>query len=425
MSNQTDMPEEKGLDHSISLVKEGYDFIINRREEFQSNVFKTRVLGRSAYCLSGSEAAKLFYDESKFKRAGAAPLPAKKTLFGQGGVQGLDDEAHRHRKAMFMQLWTKESVEKLKQLTRQHYASAAESWSQQDEIVLYDEAKKVLTQVACDWCGVPLKADEVEDRTEQLSLMFEKAGQVGFSHFKGWSARSKAEDWIEDLIDEAREGSLQLNEGSPFYTFIWHKDPDGALLDKEIVAVEVLNLLRPTVANAVWISFIGLALHESTPETEFTDEQLTSFCQEVRRFYPFFPFTVAKVRKNFTWQGYEFEEDTLTLLDLYGTNHHPEDWDNPDTFIASRFIDSEQRPFSFMPQGGGDYDTGHRCAGEWMTLLIMQETADFLMNKISYQLPEQDFSYSLTEIPSLPKSRIRMTDIRLQPPTTNPPKLTL
>ncbi|MDQ7734223.1 hypothetical protein QT231_16030 [Halomonas sp. SpR1] len=212
MSTRTKMPEEKGLDHSISLVKEGYNFIINRRVSMQSNVFKTKVLGRSAYCLSGSEAAKLFYDETKFKRAGAAPLPAKKTLFGVGGVQGLDDEAHRHRKAMFMQLWTHESADRLGQLTREHYAKAAKDWVQQDEIVLYDEAKKILTQVACDWCGVPLAADEVEKRTDQLSLMFEKAGEVGFSHFRGWSARSKAEDWIEDLIDEAREGHLQLNE---------------------------------------------------------------------------------------------------------------------------------------------------------------------------------------------------------------------
>lgn len=412
MSKRTNMPEEKGLDHTITLVEEGYNFIVNRRESMQSNVFKTRVLGRSAYCLSGSEAAELFYDVTKFKRAGAAPLPAKKTLFGVGGVQGLDDEAHRHRKAMFMQLWTRESVDRLSQLTRDHYAKAAKDWVQQDEIVLYNEAKKILTQVACDWCGVPLAADEIEKRTDQLSLMFEKAGEADFSHFKGWSARSKTEDWIEDLIDKTREGSLQLSENTPFYKFIWHKDPDGSLLDKEIVAVEVLNLLRPTVANAVWIAFIGLALHDSPPNSELTNEQRESFCQEIRRFYPFFPFTVAKVREDFTWQGYEFEKDTLTLLDLYGTNHHPEEWDNPDTFIGTRFIDSKRHPFSFIPQGGGDYGTGHRCAGEWVTLLIMQETVDFLMNKISYQLPEQDLSYSLTEIPSLPKSRIRMRDIQ-------------
>lgn len=30
----------------------------------------------------------------------------QKTLFGDGGVQGLDHEAHRHRKAMFTALMT-------------------------------------------------------------------------------------------------------------------------------------------------------------------------------------------------------------------------------------------------------------------------------------------------------------------------------
>lgn len=413
MSKKRDMPEEKGLDHSIDLLKEGYIFIIDRRETLQSNVFKTRVLGRNAYCLSGSEAAQLFYDETKFKRAETAPLPIKKTLFGQGGVQGLDDEAHRHRKAMFMQLWTEKSAERLRELTRFYYTKAAANWSQRNEIVLYDEAKKILTQVICEWCGVPLSEDEVKERSEQLGLMFEKAGEADLSHFKGWSARSKAEDWIEDLVEKARADTLKINVGTPFYQFIWHEDPDGRLLDKDIVAVEVLNLLRPTVANSVWIAFIALALHTYPQDAALLNKQYESFCQEVRRFYPFFPFAAATVRKDFTWNGYEFEKDTLTLLDLYGTNHHPEEWDDPDTFVGSRFIEGQPRPFSFIPQGGGDYDTGHRCAGEWITLLVMQETIDFLVNKIRYELPEQNLSYSLADIPSLPVSGVRMRNIRL------------
>jgi hypothetical protein len=51
------------------------------------------------------------------------------------------------------------------------------------------------------------------------------------------------------------------------------------------------------------------------------------FVQEVRRFYPFFPFVAAVVKKDFTWKGFEFKEGTLTFLDLYGTNHDPEVWE--------------------------------------------------------------------------------------------------
>jgi fatty-acid peroxygenase len=54
--------------------------------------------------MQGEEAAKVFYDENKFKRKKAAPKFVKKTLFGQGGVQGLDEDRHRHRKQLFMSL---------------------------------------------------------------------------------------------------------------------------------------------------------------------------------------------------------------------------------------------------------------------------------------------------------------------------------
>lgn len=311
-------------------------------------------MGQKAYCLAGSEAAQLFYDESKFKRAGVAPLPIKKTLFGAGGVQGLDGDAHKHRKALFMSLWTEDVLAELRQLTQNYYLDAINKWEQSDSVQLYDEVQRILTQVICEWVGVPLKDHEIDERTAQLSAMYEKVGYVGLSHFKGWIARSRAEDWISELVTDIRNGQVQVDEQRPLF----------------------------------------------------------KFCQEVRRFYPFFPFTVAEVRHNFAWNGCLFEEGTLTLLDLYGTNHHPDEWEAPDTFNPERFISTTKTPFNFIPQGGGDYASGHRCAGEWMTLAILEESVDFLINRLQYTLPEQDLSYHLNDIPSLPRSRIWMTNIR-------------
>ncbi|WP_419960768.1 hypothetical protein [Psychrobacillus sp. BM2] len=104
-------PREEGLNHSLSLLREGYMYIPNRKKSFASNVFETRLLGQSVICMSGEKAAKLFYDEEKFIRNGVAPKRLQKTLFGEEGVQTLDDEAHRHRKSMFMSLMTKSRLE--------------------------------------------------------------------------------------------------------------------------------------------------------------------------------------------------------------------------------------------------------------------------------------------------------------------------
>ncbi len=415
MDKNASMPKEKGLDHTLNVLRDGYTFILNRRDKYDENVFETTILGEKTICLTGKEAAELFYDNENFKRSGAAPKRVQKTLFGEDGVQSLDGEAHHHRKAMFMSLMTNSMLKEITELTNKYWDEFAAQWEAQDEIVLYDESKKILTSIACEWTGVPLDDQEVEKRAEQLGKMFENATSVGPGYWSGKHARSEGEEWVEELIEKVRNGEIDSPEHRALHRFSFHRDLNGDLLDQHVVAVELLNLLRPIVAISVYISFLAHAVHENKEEVEKlrsgNREELQRFIQEVRRFYPFFPFAGARVKKNFTWKGYSFEEDTLTLMDLYGTNHDPGIWGQPDEFQPDRFKTWEGSPFDFIPQGGGEFDIGHRCAGEWLTLDVLRESLDYLVNHMTYEFPDQDLSYSMSDIPSLPKSGIVMRTI--------------
>ncbi|MBP3950714.1 cytochrome P450 [Bacillus suaedae] len=416
MNNKHTMPIEEGFDHSLKLLQEGYQFILNRSHMFHSNVFETKLLAEKTICLTGKETAKLFYDNDKFTRVGAAPKRIEKTLFGQGGVQGLDGDAHRERKGMFMSLMTKESLQEISELTEEEWRKAITSWGLRDDtIVLYDESKKILALVASKWTGIPI-GEDIDDWSKELGLMFETAAALGPSHWKGRMARSKIEDRVEVLVKKVRTGAIQPEQDRALYKFSWHRDTNGELVDEKIVAVELINLLRPIVAISVYICFTALAIHHYPEEVEKLktgdQEHLKRFVQEVRRYYPFFPFTAARVKDDFTWGGYEFEKGTLTLLDLYGTNHHPDDWENPDRFEPDRFIQWDKSPFDFIPQGGGEYDIGHRCAGEWITIDIMKVSLDNLVNKMRYELPEQELQFSMNEIPSLPESKIIIRNVK-------------
>ncbi len=68
MAGGTRIPREKGLDNSLSLMQEGYLYIPNRCRQYQSNIFETRLLGKKAICMSGEEAAEIFYDNDRFQR---------------------------------------------------------------------------------------------------------------------------------------------------------------------------------------------------------------------------------------------------------------------------------------------------------------------------------------------------------------------
>ncbi len=159
MSNNQ-IPREEGIDHTLPLLKEGYEFIMNRKRNFNSNIFETRIMGKKSLCMSGRDAAQVFYDTDLFKREDAAPNRLVQTLFGENGVQTLDGEAHRHRKEMHMSIMNEDNINRFKEIAVQYFEKALDQWSKKEEIVLYEEVKKLLCKVACTWAGVLVEEEE-------------------------------------------------------------------------------------------------------------------------------------------------------------------------------------------------------------------------------------------------------------------------
>ena len=227
---------------------------------------------------------------------------------------------------------------------------------------------------------------------------------------------SALERWIELVIEQFRAGVLEAMEGSAIYTIATHRDKDGQLLDTHTAAVELINILRPIVAVARFIVYGALALYDY-PDCkknfmEGNDRYVEIFVQEVRRYYPFAPFLGAMVRQDFEWKGFRFKKGTSVLIDLYGTNHDPALWEMPHEFRPERFEERESNLYDFVPQGGGNPHTGHRCPGEEATLRIMNKSLKFLMNELTYDVQKgQDLSISNIRIPTFPKSRFVIQNI--------------
>lgn len=410
------IPREEGIDHTFSMLREGYMYILNRRQGFNSDIFETRLFGKKVICMGGKEAAEVFYDPEKFKREGSAPRRLIQTLFGKNAVQTLDGEIHNHRKAMFMSLMSPGKIEQLKKIVRDQWNSATGEWEQKKQIIFYEEVQKILCRSACEWAGILISKGEIKNLTNDLRAMYESPAALGPNHWQGRVARIRIEKWIQDLVHKVRDRQIHPSENTALHKFSWERDLNGELLDPKAVSVEVINIIRPIVAISIYINFLLLALHhfpeERTKLIEKGEPYAAMFIQEVRRYYPFFPFLVARVRKNFMWKDYMFKKNTLTFLDLYGTNHDPNLWDNPNIFHPERFTDLNESLFSLIPQGGGEYLKGHRCAGEKITIEVMHESLNFLLNRIDYNVPEQDLSYSLVKIPSIPKSKIILENIK-------------
>jgi fatty-acid peroxygenase len=416
MAMNEPVPHDKSLDTTLALMREGYLFISNRVDRYQSDLFKARLLLQNVICMSGEEAAKVFYDPERFQRKGAAPKRVQKTLFGVNAIQALDGEAHIHRKLLFMSLMTPPHQKRLAELAMEQWQASISKWEGAEKIVLFNEAKNILCRIACHWAGVPLQESEVKERADDFSAMVDAFGAVGPRHWKGRRARTRAEKWIREVIEDVRAGKPKAEEGSALYAMAFHRELDGRQLDTQMAAVELINVLRPIVAISTFITFTASALHEHPEYIEKVQSgnsnYLEMFAQEVRRYYPFGPFLGARVRKDFIWNQCEFKKGMLVLLDMYGTNHDSRLWESPNEFRPERFKEWTGSLFDFIPQGGGDPAKGHRCPGEGITVEVMKTSLDFLVNKIEFEIPEQDLSYSLAKMPTLPESGFVMSNIR-------------
>ena len=141
------------------------------------------------------------------------------------------------------------------------------------------------------------------------------------------------------------------------------------------------------------------------------DELLEPFAQEVRRLHAFFPFTVARVREDFDWQGQHFPAGTRVMLDLWGTNREASRWDQPEAFQPERFLNWPGNAFSFVTQGGGDAAEGHRCPGERLAIELLKVALRMLTREMAYAVPAQDLRVDLTRMPARPESGMLIRDV--------------
>ena len=394
-------------DETFAFLREGYPFGRRRFDRRGSDVYETRLLLQRTIFLRGGAAARLFYDGSRFRRAGAGVYPVVRTLLGRGGVQGLDDQAHRRRKALLMRPMTPDNLARLADLFESHWRRAAErSWSQSGRIVLLDAAQAVLFDAVCEWAGVP--GGDVTLRNDVVA-MIDGAGSAGPRHLRARRGRDDGNVRAGTLIARVRRGEVAVPPGSVVDLIV------ASPLDLHTAAVELLNIVRPTVAVAWYVVWLAHALHEHAVDRDRLADDgayARSFAHEVRRFYPFFPVATGVVRRPFEWRGHRFAAGTRTLLDLYATCHDARLFPDPDVFAADRFLGREPDPYTLIPQGGGDYFAGHRCAGEQATLAVLTRGVRLLAS-MSYRVPPQDLDYALNRFPAQPRSRFVMADVRL------------
>jgi fatty-acid peroxygenase len=420
------MTRRPRLDESLPLLAKGYAWLPDRRRAAGRDTVRTRVMLRQALAVEGSSGARFVYDEDHVQRAGALPEPVVSTLFGHGAVHGLDGEAHRVRKAMFLDLLRGEGIGELVDLVGAAWDDAARRWAGERRVVLFDQVARVLTRGVCDWAAVPVADDEVPALARDLTTLVDGFATGAPRHWRARRVRQRREAWLADIVQDVRSGTRTVPAGTVLDVVSRHRDSEGELLEPRVAAVEVLNVVRPTVAISWFVAFAAHALHrwpDNRDRLLSGDSAFaTAFAHEVRRYYPFAPFIGGRAPREVEWDGERVPAGSMVLLDIFGQNHDPELFPEPYAFRPERFLDAgggdtggdavrRIGPWELVPQGAGDPDSGHRCPGEDVTVALLSELVVRLA-RLDYRLPEQDLRISLRRIPARPASGVVMTGVR-------------
>ncbi|MFJ7779609.1 cytochrome P450 [Streptomyces yangpuensis] len=407
-------PPSVWTDGTLSLLTQGYAWLPDHMRTSADGTVRTRLLGRRTVALRGPEAVAFFYDEQHVRRHAALPDPVLDTLFGQGAVHTLDGLAHRVRKGMFLALLKDgKGIEALREHVLLRWREAVDRWrdAPEETVVLFDETAGVLALAVCDWTGVPLtEADDGAELARDCVAMVDGFATAGPRHLRARHARKRREQALARLIVRVREGQETAPDGSALDVVARHRDADGSVLDPHLAAVELLNIIRPTVAIAWYVTFAAHALHR-WPEhrgplrSDPSGHLATGFAHEVRRFYPFAPFVGGLAARDLEWHGETVPAGTLLLLDLYGQHHDAQWWDHPYRFDPHRY-GSDESLRNLVPQGGGDAAVGHRCPGEDVTVTLLAALVTELAG-LDVTVPDQDLTIPLSRMPTLPRSGFR------------------
>ncbi|MGW8375056.1 cytochrome P450 [Streptomyces sp. ODS28] len=411
-------------DQTPALLTEGYAWLPNRMRRAPGPVLRTRLLGRTAVALRGPEAVRFFYDEEHVHRHRAVPGPVLSTLFGHGAVHTLDGAEHLARKELFLPLLEPRTVAALSERVGEAWDEAVPEWTKRPRITLFDEASRVLTRGVHRWAGVPLDDAEADATARDMIAMVDGFATPGPRHWRARRARARQERRLSSLVREVRAGTRTAPPGSVLERVAQHRGATGELLDLHTAAVELLNVLRPTIALSWFLAFAAHAQHRWPEHRERlragggfaggpADEAggadfATAFAHEVRRFYPFVPFLGGLAAKDMSWHGEDIPAGGLILLDVYGQHHDTRLWDDPYAFRPERFLGRTPERDELIPQGGGLPETGHRCPGENIAVGLLETLATRLA-LLDCHVPEQNLSIPLHRVPTGPRSGVLLT----------------
>jgi cytochrome P450 len=434
----TKLPGSTGLPlvgESLRFMRGPYAFVDAGVRKYGS-VYKTHLLGRPCAVVTGPAAAELFVDHAKVQREGSQP-PNVFALFAGPTVPHLDGDAHRERKAILMQAFTRSAITAYLPAMQAHVEAAFERWVGKGRMRWMDDLQRLSIESVCGSILGARTGPRVEElvahyRTLDLAFTALPLKLPGTAYSKGLEAlaailrcyraiiaehRAKpADDGLSRILSHVTQGGAKIGDDEAA------REVHHLVIAGRIVWSHLATLIIELDRNPAVLAKLVEEIQKGSPRGAITLEQraalpyLKNVVLEVKRMSPVVPGVFGLAKQDIQFEGHVIPKGWMLLLGLRKSHEMGSVYDHPERFDPDRFADGraehEKHPHGFFPHGPGAFATSHHCVGTDYATTLTEVFAIVLSRGYVWKLSPQDLGYRWNQLTPEPKDGLLATITR-------------
>ena len=318
-------------------------------------------------------------------------------ILGDFSLLTLDGSKHLQHRKLLLPPFHGQRMKEYGELMCNITQEKIESWEKGTSIKLIDEVRKITYHVILSAVFGMSEAngryqtlnEALHDLLSALSKPFAVMTLLlPFLHRRlgrltPWSKMMNLKKIIDDcLFDEINtRKKLNLSDRTDILSMLLQaRDEAGNPMTAQEIRDEMLTLLlagHETSTTGIAWAFYGILSNPKTcsklqnelRQLAETDEKLLqnldklvyldAVVKEALRLTPVLPNLVRVVNEDYTLGEYRLPKGAIIAPCIYLTHRDPEYWDEPDTFMPERFLNTTEKPFTYFPFGHGI----RRCIG--------------------------------------------------------------
>ncbi|HEV7920928.1 MAG TPA: cytochrome P450 [Thermoanaerobaculia bacterium] len=431
--NTEKMPPGSGglplLGETLAFAKNPFAFI-DQRLARHGRIFRSRVLGRNTVVIAGPDAAGRFIDSAAVMREQSMP-PHVQELFGGRSLPLLDGDAHRSRKSVVNQAFTRAALASYLPPMQASIERAFEQWAENGELRWLDELKRLAIEVICsNFIGLE-PGPEMDGLRRDYDILTGGFATLpinipGTRYHKALKARDRILAVLRAKVKERR------------------KAPTGDGLSRILAAAGeahsdeaiVLELHHIVIAGFIVYAELGAIVQQLTKHPDVRRQleaeagqgaitleslmgmpYLLQVVNEVKRLTPIIPAVFGIAKDSFELDGVSVPAGWMVMWALRPSHVAHGVYSDAERFDPARFsperAEEKRHEHAFAPQGAGPV-TGHRCPGLDYATYFMEVFTLVLLRGYEWNLPPQSFAVDYSSTPPQPRDGLRATVSRLK-----------